>query len=508
MFLAVSLLALLASPQAADGASKAVAVAPFVGEDVAAVVQIDLAKWEVPGSSRRVLGKMLGDEDVAEVAGFLDGRVAALKKAGATDLFLLVDPADLPGFPIAVVRAVDGSDARAIAEVLTGEGGASSLRWPMAETIRGAVVAGSPAALARVRDAKPVPHPELAAALAAGGDSAIRIALIPTVAQRRAIEESFPTLSPQLGGGPIEAVTRGVSWASVAMTTAPSPTLRLVVQAKDAGSAQALGKVARDALGLLVGAARSNPDTAELADALARMKPEAGGDRVTLEADLEKTAALVFVPVRQLRESARRTRCVKNLLQIGLAMHNHLFSHNNVFPAAFVADKDGKPLLSWRVMILPFLDQKELFDQFHLDEPWDGPHNKPLIAKMPKVFACPNGNKALAAEGKTTYLTPRGPGTIFPGAVGVKIQDVTDGTSNTLMVVEAADSSAVIWTKPDDWEVGPASKIQDLVGHHPRGTNFGFADGSVRFLMGTVTPKLLQALLTRKGDEVLNADDF
>jgi len=215
----------------------------------------------------------------------------------------------------------------------------------------------------------------------------------------------------------------------------------------------------------------------------------------------------VSVPVRQFREAARRSQCVNNLKQIGLAMHNHLSAHNNAFPAAYVAAKDGKPLLSWRVQILPFLEEQELYDQFHLDEPWDGPHNKPLIARMPKAYACPSGSKALAAGGKTTYLTPRGPATIFPGAVGVKIQDVADGTSNTVLLVEAGDDLAVTWTKPDDWEVAPEFQTRGLFGHHPRGTNFGFADGSVRFLKETVSPKLLQAMTTRDGGEVLGEDD-
>ena len=503
----VALLALPASPQAPDAGPKAAAVAPFVGEDVAVVVHLDLARWQAATSSRRILGKLADDADVAGVASAVDGRVAALKKAGATDLFLLVDPSDMPGFPVAVVPLAAEGDARGVTEVLTGGGPDLPIRWPASGTIRGAVVAGTPDALARIREVKPGTRPELAAALASAGDATIRIAILPSTAQRRAIEESFPTLPPQVGGGPIATVSRGVTWASIAMATEPRPTLRLVVQARDADSARGLRKIAQDALNLLAGATRSNPSTAELAEAVDRMKPEANGDRVTLEADLEKTAALVSVPVRQFREAVHRSQCVNNLKQIGLAMHNYHSTHNT-FPAAFVAAKDGKPLLSWRIQLLPFLEQKELYDQFHLDEPWDGPHNKPLIARMPKVFACPSGSKALAAEGKTTYLTPRGPATMFPGAVGIRLQDVNDGTSNTVLVVEAGDDLAVTWTRPDDWEVGPELKTRGLFGHHPRGTNFGFADGSVRFLKETITPKLLQAMTTPNGGEVLSADDF
>ena len=127
---------------------------------------------------------------------------------------------------------------------------------------------------------------------------------------------------------------------------------------------------------------------------------------------------------------------------------------------------------------------------------------------MPAVLACPSGGKSLAAEHKSTYLTPRGPASLFPGARGIEIKDVTDGTSNTIMVVDAADSAAVTWTKPDDWEVAPQLQTRGLFGHHPRGTNFGLADGSVRFLKETITPKLLNVLMTRNGGEVLSADDY
>lgn len=497
-------LALSAGPQAGDGASKASMVAPFVGEDVAAVVHFDLARWQAGTSSRRVLGKLADDPELALVASSFDGRVDALRKAGATDLFLVIDPSDMPGYPVAVVPLPPGGgNAQAVASLLTKGDPGMPIRWPAAETIRGAVVAGSPSALARIREAKGPIRPELAAALGSEGDASIAIALIPTLAQRRAIEESFPTLPPSVGGGPIESVTRGAEWALIAMRTEPKALIRIEVRARDASTADHLGKVARDALGLLAIAGRSDPALAGFGDAVARMKLERAGETVGLEADLEKMAELVSVPILQGREAARRSQCSDNLKQIALAMYNFLATHKT-FPPAFVADKDGKPLLSWRVLILPFLDEKELFDQFHLDEPWDSPHNKPLIARMPKVYACPSGGKTLLAEGKTTYLAPRGPATVVPGAVGVKINEVTDGSSNTIMVADASDDLAVTWTKPDDWEVAPELKIQGLSGHHPHGTNFAFADGSVRFLKGTIDPKTLKAMTTRNGGEVID----
>jgi prepilin-type processing-associated H-X9-DG protein len=413
----------------------------------------------------------------------------------------------MPGLPVAVVPLPDGADGQAIARVLSGVVPNSPLRLPASKTMRGAVVGGTPAAVARVRDAQPAARPELAAAMAAaGGGAAVRVIIMPSTTQRRAFEESLPNLPPMLGDLPITTITRDLSWATLAMALEPSPTLRASVQARDADAATKIQKVFQSALNLLVQSSQGNPATAGLARVLATLKPEARGEQITLEADLEKTAELVAVPIAQAREGARRSQCTNNLKQIGLAMHN-FHSVNGTFPPAYTASKDGKPLLSWRVHILPYLEQKALYDEFHLDEPWDSPHNKALIPRMPAPYACPSGSRTLAREGKTSYLAPRGPATIFPGPQAVKLQDITDGTSNTILVVDAADALATTWTKPDDWEVAPDFKTQGLFGHHTRGTNFGFADGSVRFLKETVKAKLLQALTTRNGNEVISSDD-
>ena len=221
--------------------------------------------------------------------------------------------------------------------------------------------------------------------------------------------------------------------------------------------------------------------------------------------------ALLLPATISARTAARRAQSVNNLKQIGLAMHNS-HSTNNTFPPQAIRDKDGKPLLSWRVSILPFLEQQALFNEFHLDEPWDSEHNKPLIEKMPTTYAVPG---AKAEPGATFYQGFAGKGTIYDPAVkdGVKIQDVTDGTSMTVAVVEAR--TAVPWTKPEDIpfdaEAKPeaAGDLLKLLGNHfPGGFNALFTDGSVRFIKMSVNPATLRALLTREGGEVVSQDAF
>jgi prepilin-type processing-associated H-X9-DG protein len=504
----MSLLLAFAVPAAEPTAgTKAAAIAPFVGEEVAAVVHIDLTKWDAQTFFRRVLGKLADEVDLSADSKAVDTAVAALKEAGAKDLFLLFEPADIPGLPAAVVPLLDGADAKAIATVLSGGVRRNRFRWPATETIRGAVVAGTPASLARIRDAEPKARPEALAALAAGGDTAIQFAIVPSTTLRRSIEESMAVLPQELGGGPITTVTQGLKWISLALAFEPKPVFRAVAQTKDLDAAKALLNLAQDALDLLANGSRKDPALTSLAVPISQIKPLAQGDRITLDADLETTTELVALPIRQAREAARRAQCTSNLKQIGLAIPSYYRAYGS-FPPAYSKGPDGKPLLSWRVHILPFLEQRSLYDEFHKDEPWDSEHNRTLISRMPAVYHCPSGSSTTAKEGKTSYLAPRGPATMFPGAEAVKIQDVKDGTSNTILVVDASDAAAVTWTKPDDWDISVELKAQSLFGHHPKGTNVGFADGNVRFVKETITPKVLHNLTTRNGEEIIFPDDY
>ncbi|HVS35105.1 MAG TPA: DUF1559 domain-containing protein, partial [Gemmataceae bacterium] len=111
--------------------------------------------------------------------------------------------------------------------------------------------------------------------------------------------------------------------------------------------------------------------------------------------------------VDNVRDAARRATMVNDLKQLGLAVHNY-HDANGAFPKPAIYDKDGKPLLSWRVMLLPYLEQNELYQQFHLDEPWDSDHNKKLLEKMPKVFAPPDSDAFKNHEAAFQALVGKG----------------------------------------------------------------------------------------------------
>ncbi len=220
---------------------------------------------------------------------------------------------------------------------------------------------------------------------------------------------------------------------------------------------------------------------------------------------------LPFAPLLQqafggkgaMTAASERARAQNNLKQIGLALHNYHDVYNG-FPPAALVDKKGKPMLSWRVLILPFVEQDALYKEFHLDEPWDSEHNKKVLEKhpMPPVFVLPGVTKE--GEKTTHFQVFVGNGALFDPIQTTKIQSVTDGTSNTVMVATAA--KAVPWTKPDDIPFDPKAEVKPLLLMQGNGCNIGMADGSVRFVSKSVSEEVLKAVITKAGGEVVGPD--
>jgi Protein of unknown function (DUF1559) len=212
---------------------------------------------------------------------------------------------------------------------------------------------------------------------------------------------------------------------------------------------------------------------------------------------------LMLPAVQKVREAAGRAQGSNNLKQLGLAMHNYHDVNGKM--ASNIYDKNGKPILSWRVHMLPYIEQDNLYRQFKLDEPWDSDNNKRLIESMPKVYMVPNAKPT--KPGTTFYqgftcakgTSPRSFFIDDPKG-RTSFAQITDGTSNSLMIVEAAE--AVVWTKPDDLVYDPKKDLPKLGGHSANGFNALFGDGSVRFIRDMVDKMTLKALVTIDGGEV------
>jgi hypothetical protein len=155
-------------------------------------------------------------------------------------------------------------------------------------------------------------------------------------------------------------------------------------------------------------------------------------------------------------------------------MHSYESKHG-VLPPAAVTNKDGKPLLSWRVLMLPYVEEGDLYNQFHLDEPWDSPHNITLLDKMPRAYT--TRARRMKPPPNTTYVQVFvGPNTPFEPGKKITLDDFKRGTSNTILLIEAGDP--VLWTKPADIEVDPNGPMPNLKSVVPGLMRTSFADGS------------------------------
>jgi prepilin-type processing-associated H-X9-DG protein len=267
---------------------------------------------------------------------------------------------------------------------------------------------------------------------------------------------------------------------------------------------------------------------------------ETSGRLVHLQAkssvDLGTGIKLLEPAVVAARAAARRAQSVNNLKQIGLAFHNYHHTNNRFPTAVMYGGQSGKVPYSWRVALLPYLEQSELYKLYNFDEPWDGPNNRKLLELIPAVYD-PDGSSATGpntvyfvftgdgtalsasanASGGANGSPPRGgvtgnvagslgktPQPVRPKSSGPSLTDITDGTSNTILAIEA--HRAIPWTKPEDIPFDPNVAVPELGGYSPGGLNVLFADGSVRSISKNLDPDVFKAMITRAGNEVVRGD--
>ena len=210
--------------------------------------------------------------------------------------------------------------------------------------------------------------------------------------------------------------------------------------------------------------------------------------------------ALLLPAVQQAREAARRTQCKNNLKQIGLAMHNYHDTFG-MFPAAHLNDSQDKPRLSWRVSILPYVDQAPLYNIYNFNDAWDGPSNARIASTPIPLYICPSYTSTNMTT--TCYVAISGDHTVMGAGKCIPFKEIKDGTSNTLMVVEACGMN-IPWIKPQDLDENAVTRVGDPNGissKHVGGAHALMADGSVRFISENLSPAVLQSLITRDGGD-------
>ncbi|HTN75535.1 MAG TPA: DUF1559 domain-containing protein, partial [Pirellulaceae bacterium] len=473
--------------QESTAEASAAAIAPFVDAQTIAIGRLDLTKLDLPATFKTVrqfLPADLIERDGEKLAGAeaeVTKSLASVREAGCQQLFLVVSLADVPQRAPLLVAILDkNADASRFAEQF-------KAAFPPLAELESAVVRGQPclgeaATIERLKTTEPVaPRREIAAAFALAGDDTAQMILVPTEDARRVVSETLTSLPPQLSDMTGKQLAAAVQYAAIGLNLPPKLSVRAVVKSNNEASATQLEALLTNGLKL----AGELPPVREVVEPWDKfselLKPQRAGDRVTMQITSgDQTASLAMLlakPVQAARAAAQRSQSMNNLKQMALAMHNFHDAHRT-FPAAQLT-KDGKPLLSWRVQILPYIEQQPLYEQFKLDEPWDSEHNIKLVDKMPKIF---NNPSVTLKPGLTNYLLPVGKDLVFHGDEKTKLEAITDGTSNTLMIVEANPDQAVIWTKPDDLPVDLDKPLAGLGEAQKNGFLAVLCDGSVRFI--------------------------
>ncbi len=239
----------------------------------------------------------------------------------------------------------------------------------------------------------------------------------------------------------------------------------------------------------------------EFNDAVPKRKSRRGVrliEVLTILGILALLTALLLPASRSARTAARRAQCTNNLKQIALALHNYVQEHK-ALPPAYTVDAEGKPLHSWRTLILPYLEQEPLYRTIDLSKPWTDPSNAQAFETLVPVFRCP---EAVGPRNTTTYLAIAAADGCFNPREPRRLEEITDAHGSTLMVIEAGEEHAVPWMAPVDADefllmsLGPTTKL-----HHAGGTNAGLVDGSVRFLRAKTPAPVRRALMTISGKD-------
>ncbi len=471
----------------------------YLTDDVVAVGYLDLAAADIPAVLEwgEGLGILTAD-DRDEMAGnvkFAQMLLDHLAAFGAEHTYVLFRVSDVghrgPSWVVPVSK--QGKKPQ-----LPGH-------W---EVVDGVLLGGTTAAqLEQLKNSRPGKSSrDLSEAWATLGQGDCGLLVFGDKDSRRVVREMFPKLP-----GPLQAIdgkllADGLLWGGVVLDLPPKPRAQIVIETRDEATAATVAETVTSGLGF---AKQVVPAKQELIEAIARaFRPQVEGKRVRisldeLTSDVDRMTKLLSPPILAARQAAQRNTRMNKVKQIGLGMHNY-HSARGTFPPRSTYSDNGKPLLSWRVQILPYLGQGKLYDQFHLDEPWDSKHNLALVAKMPGVYADPDSAlRKINAQGKTTYVVPSGEGTVFAGPEGVSYKEITDGTSNTIMLVEVVPKRAVIWTKPEDWAVDLDHPWRGVRRDDRDWFTTSFCDGSVRILSSSLSAEKLRALLTRAGGEVI-----
>lgn len=331
----------------------------------------------------------------------------------------------------------------------------------------GWVLMGSTSTIGSVQAGKlhePLGHWEPALQSVAGDD--LQIVIAPNDDQRKVLAE----LTPESSSESVRSCVAGIQamdWASIGISNPEALNLRISWSGTDQLAIPKLQQGIESLKQMLIALTKSHPQLSSLHELIGLLQFTSTQNRLVF--NLAENPAVVA----KLGESINGTRAMMlataamrrtqlRIRELGICFHNY-HDWKQTLPAPFITSPDGKPLLSWRVSILPLLGEQKLYEEFHLDEPWDSPHNKGLIERMPDFFLDPR-SRFSREEGKSNFLIPVSGGAAFDLADRIKLETLSnmDGTSKTIMIFESDDSHAQIWTDPTPFIYEPEKPATGL----------------------------------------------
>lgn len=476
----------------------------------AVAIDVDRLRPEEFVAALKSLAELSADEESQILAGMTQAK-GAFDQAGIRQVVLLLDvhPQRMLSMT-AMLRIDEKADVLAASELAkqANVDGLEEVRFVDGALLLTAAENGEegPAA-APLKDLEP-----LKAALAAGGDAPVRAALFLSDDLRKVIGELSFALGDKQAVDAAKLVAKELRYASLAFDPSENMEASVAIRFQSADGAAKGAEMVKQGIERLreeVSKMEELPFEPETLDQVAAwLVPEKSqdGSELVLHRSLADPATaalfrdLVSPAVMAAREQSAYMTTANKFKQIAIAFHN-FYDTYRMFPLAGNQKKDGKAAgLSWRVHLLPFLEQVELYNKFKLDEPWNSPHNLALVDEMPDIYRADSS----VPNGKTTVLLPMGEGYGFSGDGPTEFQQITDGTSNTIMFVQAAPSEAVTWTKPEDLDVDTSELSRQL---GAEGKDIFVAarfDGSVHVLPKAVPAEVLVPFFTRAGSEVVD----
>ena len=527
---------------APTNASDVDAIMPYLTDDVAAVAYLDLTRIDLQSGVESLIQLGVVSKSHAEQArqgaAALDARIQELRQLGAEQLFILLRISDIwhGGGAWVLPVANDKSPSKLAAQLtpLLPAAPAATQSPSAADVFRrslpvphvltaaeGFVLAATnqhqlDALISTRRDENRASADAMAAVHELSGHSA-GLVVIGDADSRRVVREMFPRLPAPFEEIDGRLISDGLRYGGAVVDLPPSVQFQMFFQTKDERTTVTIATGVEQGLNLSKAfvAQQMASSTATMPPQLLRvfetLRPKTVGNRVSItlgDSPHEIAALFDFAsrPVRAAQASAQQQIRMNQFKQIAIAFHTYHDRYDS-FPAAASRDAQGRPLLSWRVHLLPFLEQQALYDQFHLDEPWDSEHNRQLIGQMPQVFADRDADirRTVEGQGYTTFVVPTAESTVFDGVEGTPLKEITDGTSQTILLVEVTPQVAVPWTKPADWSVDLNAPFRGVRRDDGRPFVAGFCDGHVRVIDpgSDVDAVNWPRMLTRAGREDL-----